>query len=273
MGPFEAAEAICDVATANMYARLLPMMAQRGADPREFSLLAYGGAGPVHAFRIAGELGFKRVLIPPSPGTFCALGCLLADLRADFVASVYTDIDRMAENELAEVFGTLKTRAWDWVRAEGMSLSQATLALSADMRHSGQSYDIPVSFAAELSAGFRQQLREAFFASYKRIYGDPDRSGNVEIVNARAQVIVTTDKPILHPPPTDRTQLAATTRSVRHRGQELEACVYQRSSLSPGDRISGTAIVASYDSTTLVPPEAFVEVDSFGNLVGGVVGV
>ncbi|MGH7777675.1 MAG: hydantoinase/oxoprolinase family protein [Candidatus Dormibacterales bacterium] len=269
LGPDEAAEAILQVATSNMYARLLPLMAQRGADPREFALLAYGGAGPTHAFRLAAEVGFRRVVIPPAPGTFCALGCLLADLRADFVATVYADLDRLSEEELLAVFHGLREQATGWVAEQRVQAGHPRVALSADMRQGGQSYDIPVELPFELRLGFRERTREAFFAAYRRVYGNPDQTDRVEIVNARAHVLAATAKPPLTAPGAPGGQGSAGRRRIRHGGRVVEAAVVARAALAPGARLRGPAVITQYDTTTWLPPGAWVEVDSLGSLVGG----
>ncbi len=263
-----AAEAILQVATANMYARLLPLMAQRGADPREFALLAYGGAGPTHAFRLAAEVGFRRVVIPPAPGTFCALGCLVADLRADFVATVYADLDQLEEVALAAVFADLRAQAWDWVREQRLPTEGPVVALTADMRQGGQSYDIPVELGSDLGPGFRERAREAFFNAYQRVYGNPDRSGRVEIVNARAHVVAATARPDLAVAGIAGAPIT-TRRAIRHGGRQHEAAVVARAGLGPGARLTGPAVITQYDTTTFVPPGAWVEVDALGSLVGG----
>lgn len=269
MGAEAAAEAILQVATANMYARLLPLMAQRGADPHEFALLAYGGAGPTHAFRLAAEVGFTKVVIPPSPGTFCALGCLVADLRADFVATVYADLDTLGEDELAGVFGKLRDRAGDWLRDQRVTAGRPVVAFSADMRQGGQSYDIPVELGADLGPGFLERARAAFFAAYERVYGNLDRAGRVEIVNARTTATAATPKPPLVYTPPAGAPPPAGRRRVRHGGRVVEAAVHARAELAPGALVRGPAVITQYDTATLVPPGARVEVDAMGNLVGG----
>ena len=118
----EVAEAILRVATANMFASLLPLMAQRGANPRDFTLLAYGGAGPTHAFYLAQEVGFERVLVPAAPGTFCALGCLLADVRADFVRTIYAPLAELSDDRLAGAFAELRDDAGRWVEEERVAV-------------------------------------------------------------------------------------------------------------------------------------------------------
>lgn len=268
--PEAAAEAILDVATANMYAHLMPLMAKRGADPHELALLCYGGAGPTHAFRIAEAIGFSDVVIPPSPGTFCALGCLLADLRADFVTSVYADIEHLGADGLSACFSELQQRAASWLAAQNLAAGEAGISLSADMRRAGQSYEISVELGSDVGPDFDRLARQAFFDTYRQIYGDGDQAGGVELVNARARAIAPTPSPSLSPvaPTSAGTQKV---RRVYHRGRRFEADVVRRASLAEGARLAGPAIVWEYDTTTFVSPDACVAVDHVGNLVGGIV--
>jgi len=262
-----AAEALLEVATANMYARILPLMAQRGADPREYALLAYGGAGPTHAFRLAREVGFSRVVIPPSPGTFCALGCLLADVRADFITTVYCDLDATDEKQLTAVLANLRAQAEQWAANEAAGL-KPVLSFGADMRYRGQSYELAVEFPDAGGSGLRERIRQAFLDTYDRVYGYSNPDGHIEMVNVRAHLIAATAKPSLSwasaetkPPPM--------TRQVRHDGIDHDTLVVDRSSLKHGRRMTGPLVISQYDTTTFVPPGAWVEVDAVGNLIGG----
>jgi N-methylhydantoinase A len=264
----DAAEAVLRVASANMFASLLPLMAQRGANPRDFTLLAYGGAGPTHAFHLAREVGFERVLIPATPGTFCALGCLLADVRADFVRTVYSPLAALSDEGLGGAFAELRAEAERWVREERVGVA-TTVGYAADMRYQGQSYEIAVALPAPESNGdFRGAVMAAFTEAYERIYGYSDAAAPVELVNARAHVIGATSKPALAASGGDGARPRGT-RRVRHDGAHHEATVYERAELAPGATVAGPAIVVQYDTTTFLPPGHRLEVDAVGNLVGG----
>ena len=262
----EAAEAIVRVATSNMFSVLLPLMAQRGANPRDFTLLAYGGAGPTHAFYLAREVGFERVIVPPAPGTFCALGCLLADVRADFVRTVYAPLEELSDERLAGVFHELRGEAERWVAEERVDAA-TTMGYAADMRYGGQSYEIAVALP-EPDGAFRLRVVDAFTETYQRIYGYSDRSAPVELVNARAYVIGTTPKPQLLAAPGGDGARPQGARRIRFGGAHHEAAVYERRELAPGTTLAGPAIVLQYDTTTFVPPGCRLEVDRLGNLVG-----
>lgn len=266
--PEDAAEAVLEVATANMYSRLLPLMAQRGADPREFALLAYGGAGPTHAFRLASEIGFRSIVVPAEPGTFCALGCLLTDLRADFVATLYASLDAISEADLLAAFERLAGKARVWLQEQAVPEGAAPVVeFSADMRHAGQSYEVLVELGRDLGPNLARRVREAFFAAHQRVYGFADRSAQVEVVNIRSRIIAEGPKPVVLAParPSPRTHRS---RRVRHAGRDLLALEVERVALAQGDRVDGPAVITQYGSTTFVPPRAFVEVDRAGSLIG-----
>jgi N-methylhydantoinase A len=268
LGAAEAAEAIIRVATSNMFASLLPLMAQRGANPRDFTLLAYGGAGPTHAFYLAQEVGFRRVVVPAAPGTFCALGCLVADIRADFVRTVYAPLDELSDERLTAPFAALRAEADRWLREERVGVGTA-IGYAADMRYRGQSYEIAVALP-EPDGAFRSRVVERFTQTYERIYGYSDAAAPVELVNARAHVIGVTPKPPLATS-TDGGARASpqARRRIRFAGGEHDAAVYERAALSPGTTLAGPAVVLQYDTTTFVPPGYRLEADGMGNLVGG----
>lgn len=261
----DAAEAILRVATANMFASFLPLMAQRGANPRDFALLAYGGAGPTHAFYLAREVGFERVLIPASPGTFAALGCLLADVRADFVRTVYSPLDKIADHDLIGLFEQLRDQAISWVEEERVNVP-TSVTFAGDLRYAGQSYEITVALP-EPGDDFRNRVVEAFNMSYQDIYGYSDHDAPVELVNARAFVLGTTPKPDLRASGGHELNPIGH-RGVRFEGVEHKTAIYDRTTLGPSSAFTGPAMVVQYDTTTFVPPGYSVHVDTYGNLVG-----
>jgi N-methylhydantoinase A len=262
----DAAEAILDVATANMFARLLPLMAQRGANPSDFSLLPYGGAGPTHAFLLAREVGFQRIVIPPTPGALSALGCLLGDVRADFVRTVYAQLDQLADEQLHGVFDGLRSEAADWLSEERVA-GPAIIGFSADLRYRGQSHELAVPLP-EPGAEFRGDLVHAFTEVYDRVYGTSDPEGSVELVNARAHALGSTRKPDLtvdagHDGPSTVRQSRIYCDGAWH-----EATVCSRAGLRVNATLEGPALVTQYDTTTFVPPGYAVHCDEQGNLIG-----
>ena len=185
-----AADAVLQVASANIYAALVPQLARRGADGADFALLAYGAAGPTHAFMLARELDFQRVIVPPAPGTLCALGCIAADFRADFVASVWRECGALDDGELRAIYERLEADAMGWLADQRVHLEEVYLLRSGDLCYSGQSYELgvglPVQETAELDTA---RLIEWFNDAYYRAYGFADRNAPVRLIEARVQVV------------------------------------------------------------------------------------
>jgi N-methylhydantoinase A len=265
----EAAWAVLEVATANMYAQLTPLLAKHGVDPRDYAVLPHGGAGPTHVFLLLREVGIPRVVVPTWPGALCALGCLVADLRADFIATVQRESTRLAPEELEAAFGALETRAREWVRGEALPVVSQACLRSAEMRYKGQSFEISVPLPAGPITGLPAVIA-AFEKAYAQIYGYVDPTAPVELVDLRVQVVGAVPRPAPSPPATaaPRAVAAPTRRRVYLDGGFVEAGVYQRGDLTPGDTFAGPAVVEQYDSTTLVPAGFRIRVDAWGNLVG-----
>jgi N-methylhydantoinase A len=278
--PEGAAEAILNVATAQMYAALVPLMARKGVDLADHALLAFGGAGPTHAFLLAQEVGIRRVLVPPHPGVLCAIGCLVADAKGDFVRTVYRSLPRAGGAailaELARGFDELEHEARAWLEAEAIPVSEIAVVRGADMRYLGQSFEIPVPIGAG-SPDLEDDgtaLRAAFHRAYSQIYGYTDPEADLEVINIRLTVVGRAPKPALaspagsgeaggHPP------AARTTRPVRWAGRWQAAAVYPRERLAPGATFPGPAVVEQFDSTVFIPEGFAVRVDAVGNLLGG----
>lgn len=266
----EVASGILDVTTANMYAQFMPLMARKGIDPREFSLLAYGGAGPGHAFLLAREVGSARVIVPRSPGTLCALGSLVTDLRRDFIRTVAVDILHREGDGLERELAGLTQQAHDWLSSQDTAIAQHRVETSADMRYRGQSFDLTVPFdsldADKLLHGFHQQ--------YERIYGFSDPKAAVEITNLRVAAIGVTKKP------KQSFEFAATANKHARKAapvrignliedrRSVSAGFYDRASLVTGDWFEGPAVVEAADTTVYVPGGFTVYVDAWDNLIG-----
>jgi N-methylhydantoinase A len=277
LDPQATASGILRVATANMYAQFLPLIAQHGVDHRTFALLAYGGAGPTHAFLLAREAGIRTVVVPPSPGTLCALGCLLADLRADYVRTVYAELEGSALDELAAHLAELEAQADAWLREERIPTAERALVRSADVRYKGQSFEVAVRLPDGGMAGLRE-LPELFHARHRAVYGYADESGALEIINLRVQAVGGVRKPERLAPreasPGEGHQLSDIS-PTRHRpavldGVTMQAAVYRRAELPMGMSLEGPTIVTQYDTTTFVPPGYRVSVDDWLNLIGEV---
>jgi N-methylhydantoinase A len=283
MGVEETAEAILRVATSNMYSELVPLMARKGVDITEFALLCYGGAGATHGFLLAREVGIPTVLVPPSPGTLCALGSLVADVKSDFIRSENIVLDGKApEQALAqinEVFEDLRRDALGWIEREKIRVSEKRVIRSADIRYAGQSFEVTVDvsdidFSDPRSAS---QLSREFARSYAAIYGQAHEGSPLELINLRATAVGVTPKPTVRK--IRETALSgeaarpafARKRDIYLDGRYLEAAVYERGELTWGHMFSGPAIVEQYDTTAFIPPGFECRVDAYGMIIGELV--
>ena len=274
------AEAIVQVATSNMYSELVPLMARKGVDVSEFALLTYGGAGATHGFMLAREVGIQQVFVPLSPGTLCALGSMVADVKSDFIATVHQALDPHAKSEalgdIRAAFSNLETRAADWIRSENIHVEEERIAKGADVRYLGQSFEIAVDLSdADLSQpDAARQIAHAFHQGYAAIYGQADKDAPIEIINVRVTAIGITAKPPLAPiserelQGAERKAKPASRRKIYFDGATLDTAVYERGLLTWGHEFEGPAIIDQYDTTVFIPQGFRCRVDRLGNLIG-----
>jgi N-methylhydantoinase A len=262
---------VLEVTTANMQAQLMPLMARRGIDPRDFAMLAYGGAGPTHALLLAREIGVRQVIVPPTPGTLSALGSLVADIKRDSIKTLYAAADELTPAALEDEFTVLELDARSWLEAQRAPVESTMLLRSADMRYKGQSFDMTVPLPGRLGAqATMDDVRAPFHDAYERIYGFADHDAPVEVINLRVTVVGVTPKPQLAPsaaPATASAARAHAERTVYEDRAELRASVFARSELAPGSTFAGPAIVEAADTTVYIPAGFAVQVDEWSNLI------
>ena len=274
LGVPETAESVLRVATSQMYAALVPLMARKAVDLDRFALLPFGGAGPTHGFLLAREVGIKRLVVPPSPGVLCAIGSLVADVRRDFVRTVHEPLRRDTASLLMERiradFRALDAEGRGWLAAQGLDFEATHSLWSVDLRYLGQSFELMIPLTDDVVADASSEaLRTAFHASYGQVYGYADEQADLEILNLRMTAIGVTRKPDIAVLAGDRsTATPARERRVFLDGTSRTARVLDRGSLTPGVRIAGPVIVEQYDTTVLVPPGYTVTLDHSGNLIG-----
>ena len=267
----ETAEAILRVATSQMYSALVPLMARKGIDYEDYTLLAFGGGGPCHAFLLADNVGIRRVMVPLHPGTLCAAGALAADVRKDLVHTVHAQLSDPGPVLAAveEAVERLAVQGEQWLDSLGLDLAGRRQEWVAELRYVGQSFEIPVPIdAAVLADRTGNKLRHAFHDLYRQIYGHADEEAELEILDVRASVIGVTPKPSLPPLPPPSGGPPHEGRSVFLDGKSWHAQVFDRAALAPGFTFHGPAIVEQYDTTVLVTPGFRVTVDAHGNLIG-----
>jgi len=225
---------------------------ERGYDPREFTLIAFGGAGPLHACSIAKSLEIRRVLIPALPGALSAVGILLADTVRDYSKTVMLS----PVDDLEAHFRELEQKAWEELATGG------TANRSLDLRYRGQGYELNISAGPDAV--------EQFHRAHQRHYGYSDEKRTVEVVNVRLRMTVEHARvPFRKGSATlgNGAQALVRTRPVIFDERPMDACIYDRHKLQSGDRISGPAILVEYSATTVLPPGCVLTVDAYGNLV------
>jgi N-methylhydantoinase A len=267
-----AAEGILRIATTKMSYAVKAVTTARGLDAGDFALVAYGGAGPLHATAIAREIGIRRVIIPHAPGHFSAFGMLFSDLRYDFVRSWFTSLRSAAFETLDAVFDDLEREGREAIASAAIPPKEILIRRSMDMRYVGQEHvvtvDLPVAFFAERD---REAIKRAFDEEHQRRYGTAAPQESVEIASLRATVTGVRQKPALKPIEGGGADPAAAVTGTREvyfasSGEFQTVPTFNRSRLLAGNCISGPAVVEEHASTTVVLPGDSLEVDAYGNL-------
>ncbi|MFC4671555.1 hydantoinase/oxoprolinase family protein [Seohaeicola nanhaiensis] len=266
-GVEETAEAIIEIAVSSMFAGVSGLISRFGIDPRDFSLLAFGGAGPMLACFLARELHMREVVVPTTPGVLSALGGLIADMKNDFVQTIYADLEPALLPDLADRMRAMQAQALEWLHKEQGHTGTHVLQYSAEMRYRGQSFEIETPLSPDMLEDDGSALAAAFHAEHTRLYGHADPSAAIQIVTLRLVVSGPTGKPVLPDlPETDAIAQPIRHISIRMDGARREIGLYRRADLMPSHRFDGPAVVLQDDSTTVVPPGFAVRVDRFANL-------
>lgn len=250
------AEGIIRVANARMESALRRVSVERGYDPRSFTLLAFGGAGPLHACALAESLGIRRVLVPAAPGALSALGILDADLRREFSRTVML---APGSPQIPRAFRELESEARKAFAAER---ARPVLTRSADLRYRGQGYELRVEWSAHAIARFHQL--------HARSYGYSDVSRSVEIVTLRVHAVARYPKPKLvrvRLGKTDAAHALVSSHRVFENGRWRRAFLHDRALLQPGNRVTGPAVITELSATTYLPAGWIATVDVLGNLI------
>lgn len=262
----KAAESIIQVANANMADAVRIISIRRGHDPRDFALLAFGGAGALHGVDVARELNIPTVVVPPNPGVTSAMGCLLVDIQHDF-SRQYTGLASEADTEELEAnYRRVESEAAARLRHEGVSDDRVVLQRLVSMRYVGQwrSLVIPMGHSKDAL----NKAIEAFHEQHEREFAFRNDETPVELYQLQLHAVGKTTKPNFQPAaitdggpgePVER-------RSVYFDGQWHETPVYNRSGIPAGAKFTGPAIINQLDSTTVVPPETDAEVDEWLNI-------
>lgn len=264
----ETAEAIIRIAVSGMYTDVSALVSRFGIDPRDFSCLAFGGAGPMMACFLARELNMRETVVPPTPGVLSALGGLIADIKNDFIKTLYSDLAPDMGSTIRDEFAGLETRAKAWLHEDQSYSGESQLIYSAEMRYRGQSFelDTPLDPSA-VKAGDVAAMAQAFHAEHERVYGHSDPTATVQIISLRLVISGRTARPEFK----RHALVSEAAQPRRHAevwldGALRSVAVFARSDLKPGQSFAGPAVVTQDDCTTVVLPNMAVSVDEYANL-------
>ncbi|MBI2320570.1 MAG: hydantoinase/oxoprolinase family protein [Chloroflexi bacterium] len=269
----DAAQGIVRIVNVNMQRAIRVISVERGRDPRQFTLVAFGGAGPLHAAELARDMGIPRVLVPESPGVLCALGLLVADIRADFGRTAPMGGDHADPARLTAIFADLEAQARAWLEREQVPADQGLLARSVDMRYLGQDYELPVAaMAGALAAADVGTLVERFHREHERVYGYCAPDAPTQMVSFRVVASAAVPKPSFEQAAAGGGDLAVARVGEREvwfgdAGGFVACPIYRRASLGPGIELRGPAVLEQMDATTVVLPGQRAYVDSYRNVI------
>jgi N-methylhydantoinase A len=269
LSPGEAAWGILRVLTTNVMVAMRSITVERGYDPREFTLVPFGGMGPTIAGLVATELGIARILVPRDPGAFSAHGMLVTDVQQARSLTRVTPLDQATPAALDAIFEGIATTARDDLIREGFEKDRILIRRSAGMRYRGQSYEVSVPVGALRTDGDLAEVQQRFHAAHQRRYGHMAQAEAVEIVNYSVTAIGLIPKPT---PKSYGHQAAGTAKPTGSRpvffdaAEARDVAVYRRDTLSAGEEIMGPAIIEETTSTIVLYPGQRATVDSYLNI-------
>ena len=268
----DAAMGVLDIANATMAEMIRLVTVQRGLDPREFSLVTTGGAGPAHANLLADELGIPTVVIPPSPGTASALGMLVSDMRHEFRVTQIQPLDSACIEEINKALTDFRERGCQALQSEGVNSERIYFECYLDLRYVGQSWNIPVGISDDLlTRNALDGTRDKFHRYHEQLYGYCVMDEPVEIVNIALRAVGIVPKPVLRKSENgciSSEHAKKGSRSVLFRGdQAIDCSVYDRYLLKRNNIVQGPAIIEEVDSTTVLLPGYQAEIVDYGVVV------
>ncbi len=267
------AAGIIHLATLTMASAVKMTTVERGYDPRDFAMIAYGGAGPLHAADIARELGIRTVIVPNHPGHFCAYGMLYADLKYDVVQTMAVGLEELEAVEAEKQFLDLEERGRASLREIKVNLTSVVISRFADMRYRGQEHTLKIRLPDKMSLVSQSDMRAAFESEYTKRYGHSSHKVPIDLVNLRVVVTGVADKPVINDLHKDTAAAEPEIRDVNFDGRNFVPCaIWQRDKLGAAVRIDGPAIIEESASTTVVGPNDWATIDRLGNIritVGG----
>ena len=261
----ELAEGILAISNAKMADAMRTITVAKGIDPREFTLVAYGGAGPMHAVELACELEIGEILIPRFPGAFSAWGMLQSDIRSDFTANFFFPADKLDPAALGKVFQSLQDQGRALLEQEHVASEDMVFTLAADLRYIGQenTLSIPLSMESRIA-----EILNAFHSAHERRFGHAQPNNPVEFVNLRLAAVgrLARERQGFTSAPQVSSPVIAE-RTVIFGGQTLRANIFKRALLTDQTRYLGPAVIEEDSATTFIPPAYGFRLDEWGNLL------
>lgn len=261
---------IAGIVTSNMTRAIRAVSTEKGHDPREFTLMPFGGAGGLHATDVAASLGISKIIVPIAPGILCADGLIESDLQENFVATCRSPLDGSL-NRVEKALQSLDAQAKNWIKAEVENGGAARKVVTLDMRYIGQNYELPVTISEAqdiTNLPNVEILKESFFKEHQRSYGHIDRDAPVEIMNVRLKTIASLRQVICQPSGPTTVAAANSHHDVWFsEDAPIRTPIYVRDELPVGTVLQGPVIIAQFDATTVVPPNTVATVDKALNLI------
>jgi len=263
------AEGVLDIVNAKMANAIREITVRKGIDPRDFTMVAFGGAGPMHAVFLAEELDINRVLVPKAPGTFSAWGMLQTDIRHDLTRTFVRTFDALDVEELEGLYAAMEEEGRGILAAEGVAVGDMRFLRSADMRYYGQEYVVGVRLPeGPYDREAVSRLSSLFHRAHQARYGHHNPTETVELVTLRLAAVGEIGRQAERPSSRRSGELPpSATRSVVFRGRPTATHIYQRDNLKPGHAFPGPAVVEEKSCTTVVPPGFSCRVDEYGNIL------
>ena len=268
----DAAAGIITVVNSNMVRAIRAVSVERGYDPRQFTLVAFGGAGPLHACEVAEEIGIRQVLFPPSPGTLCSLGLLMADTQFDLSRSRLTIVNEQNLSIINNLLADLALEGQQLLNTQKIPELRRRFQFGFDCRYEHQNYELTISInKGKLNESDLNELKKAFGNAHEHAYGYHDKERPVQIVNYRLSAIGLSDKPQIGHIQECSASVPKENevRQVRFEKQckFIETPVYLRDDLPSDCILQGPAIIEQMDSTCVIPPGWTALSDQYGNIL------
>ena len=260
----ELAEGILSIINAKMADAIRTITVKEGIDPREFSLVAFGGAGSMHAVWLAEELEIKEIIVPNDPGTFSAWGMLQTDIRRDLTVNFYQNFQTLEQNKLLEAYNNLKAEATELLKSENVQESNMNFNLTADMRYIGQEYYVNVNLTEPFNL---EDINKSFHETYEKQYGHSTPEGPCEFINLRLIAMGQIEKSGSIKSAGEDTTIVESKREDIFNQKPHQTDVFNRQKIETNKKFNGPAIIEESTATTIIPPNYNIVKDDFGNII------